>query len=129
MIVVDSSVWIANLRGQDTDPVRKLRDIEDGSQILVGDLILLEVLQGARDDSHARQIEQFLRQFEIVPMMNASLAVRAAGNCRLLRQKGITIRKTIDVIIGTFCIENRYFLQQHDKDFSPMAEHLGLRFP
>jgi predicted nucleic acid-binding protein len=129
MIVVDSSVWIANLRGQDTDPVRKLRDIEDGSEILVGDLILLEVLQGARDDSHARQIEQFLRQFEIVPMMNASLAVRAAGNYRLLRQKGITIRKTIDVIIGTFCIENRYFLQQHDKDFSPMAEHLGLRFP
>jgi predicted nucleic acid-binding protein len=129
MIVVDSSVWIANLRGQDTDPVRKLRDIEDGSQILVGDLILLEVLQGARDDSHARQIEQFLRQFEIVPMMNASLAVRAAGNYRLLRQKGITIRKTIDVIIGTFCIENRYFLLQHDKDFSPMAEHLGLRFP
>jgi predicted nucleic acid-binding protein len=90
---------------------------------------LLEVLQGARDDSHARQIEQFLRQFEIVPMMNASLAVRAAGNCRLLRQKGITIRKTIDVIIGTFCIENRYFLLQHDKDFSPMAEYLGLRFP
>jgi predicted nucleic acid-binding protein len=129
MIVVDSSVWIANLRGQDTDPVRKLRDIEDGSEILVGDLILLEVLQGARDDSHARQIEQFLRQFEIVPMMNASLAVRAAGNCRLLRQKGITIRKTIDVIIGTFCIENRYFLLQHDKDFSPMAEYLGLRFP
>jgi predicted nucleic acid-binding protein len=128
MIVVDSSVWIANLRGQDIETVRKLRGIEDASQILVGDLVLLEVLQGARDDAHASQIERFMRQFEVVPMLSDFLAVRAARNYRLLRQKGVTVRKTIDMIIGTFCIENKSGLLHNDKDFVPMAEHLGLHF-
>ena len=128
MIVVDSSVWIANLRAQDIEPVRKLRAIEDMSQILVGDLILLEVLQGARDEEHASQIEQFMRQFEFEPMLTAGLAVLAASNYRRLRQKGVTIRKTIDMIIATFCIENQYLLLHNDKDFVPMAEHLGLHF-
>jgi predicted nucleic acid-binding protein len=128
MIVVDSSVWIANLRGEDIEPVRKLRGIEDANAILVGDLILLEVLQGAREEAHASQIERFLRQFEIVAMLSDGLAVRAARNYRLLRQKGVTVRKTIDMIIGTFCIENQYFLLHNDKDFTPMSEHLGLRF-
>lgn len=127
MIVVDSSVWIANLRALDTLSVRKLRSIEDPEAITIGDLILLEVLQGARDDRHAARIEGHLRQFRIERMLDDDLAVRAASNYRRLRQMGITVRKTIDVIIGTFCIERGHMLLHDDHDFEPMAKHLGLQ--
>ena len=127
MIVVDSSVWIAHLRDIGSLAVGKLRAIEDEDEVIVCDLILLEVLQGARDEMHAARIEESLRQFEVVPMLDDALAVRAARNDRTLRQRGITVRKTIDVIIGTFCIERNHQLLHDDRDFDPMVRHLGLR--
>ena len=104
----------------------KLETAVVSEPILVGDLILLEVLQGARDDLHAARIEHGLRRFEIVPLLDADLASRAARNYRRLRDMGITIRKTNDIIIGTFCIERRCSLLHDDRDFAPMEEHLGL---
>ncbi len=127
MIVVDSSVWIANLRNTDTDAVRRLRASDDDDQIIVGDVILLEVLQGARDDLQALRIERSLRRFDVVTMLDGALAVRAAGNYRQLRARGITVRKTVDLINGTFCIERDHRLLHDDRDFDPMVEHLGLR--
>jgi predicted nucleic acid-binding protein len=128
LIVVDSSVWIANLRDLDTAPVRRLRAIDHTTEpVLVGDLILLEVLQGARNEQHASRIEQALRRFPVEPMLDADLAVRAAWNVRSLRARGITVRKTIDIIIGTFCIERGHQLLHDDRDFLPMETHLGLR--
>jgi predicted nucleic acid-binding protein len=70
--------------------------------LLVGDLILCEILQGARTESHARMLEDELRKFDLVPMLNPELAIAAAKNYRTLRSEGITIRKTIDLVIGTF---------------------------
>src|SRR5262245_6724113 len=102
MIVVDSSVWIGHLRNVDNAAVRALRAIEDPQDIVIGDLILLEVLQGARDEAHAATIEQNLRRFPIEPMLSAELAVQAARNFRIMRTHGITVRKTVDLIIGTF---------------------------
>ncbi|QKK24175.1 type II toxin-antitoxin system VapC family toxin [Rhizobium hidalgonense] len=127
MIVVDSSVWITHLRGIESAARRRLQDIEDPLEILVGDVILLEVLQGARNERHAATIEASLRQFTIRPMLGESLAIRAARNYRLLRERGITVRKTMDLIIGTFCIQEGHSLLHDDRDFDPMAEHLGLR--
>lgn len=127
MIVVDSSVWIANLRNSDTGAVRRLRAIDDLDQILIGDLILFEVLQGARDESHAQRIEQSMRRFPVVSMLDPDLAVQAAANYRLLRMRGATMRKTIDLIIGSFCLHHGHALLQDDRDFMPMSEHLGLR--
>jgi predicted nucleic acid-binding protein len=127
MIVVDSSVWIANLRREQTEPVRKLRSIERPSQIIVGDLILLEVLQGARDEAQAARIERDMRQFTIEPMLDARRAARAAANYRELRRRGSTVRKTVDVIIGTFCLEHGYALLHDDRDFGPFVTHLGMR--
>ena len=129
MIVVDSSVWIGNLRGTGSDSVRKLRayaETED-DQILVGDLVLLEVLQGARDEAYAARIERNLRRYSVVSMLSDRLAVRAAYNYRSLRGRGITVRKTVDMIIGTFCIEEGHRLLHDDRDFNPMAQHLGLQ--
>jgi predicted nucleic acid-binding protein len=93
MIVVDSSVWIAHLRDMQIPAVAKLRGIIDPLDIIVGDVVLLEVLQGARDDVHAAAIERNLRQFEIAAMVDEGQAVRAARYYRLLRDRGITIRK------------------------------------
>lgn len=129
MIVVDSSVWIANLRGLENDAVRKLRAIvdDDDDQILVGDLILWEVLLGAHDDVHAARIQRDLCVYRVAPMCDAGLAVRAAQHNRMLRARGITVRKTIDMIIGTFCIAGGHGLLHDDRDFAPMAEFLGLQ--
>lgn len=127
MIVVDSSVWIANLRGLDTQPVRKLQTfVEANDDVLIGDLILLEVLQGARDHPHAARIERSLRCFPVAAMLNEHVAVTGAHHYRTLRALGITIRKTVDVIIGTFCIQGGHRLLHDDRDFDPMVRHLGL---
>jgi predicted nucleic acid-binding protein len=126
VILVDSSVWIAQLRGALTPATAKLEASVTNEPILVGDLILLEVLQGARDELHAARIERGLRRFEVVPLLDGDLAPRAARNYRTLRDKGITIRKTNDIIIGTFCIERGCALLHDDRDFVAMQEHLGL---
>ena len=127
MIVVDSSVWIANLRNTENLSVRKLAEVQNPSNIIVGDIVLLEVLQGARSDSHAESILSWLQRYRICDMSDKYIAIKAAANFRHLRNKGITIRKTMDLIIGTFCIENNHQLLHDDRDFAPMEEHLGLQ--
>lgn len=127
MILVDSSVWIAHLKGRNTAETRKLEEAAAREPLLVGDLILLEVLQGARDETHAARIEQALRAYAVVPLLGPDLAVQAAKNFRKLRALGITLRKTADLIIGTFCLEHRHTLLHADRDFDPMQKHLGLK--
>lgn len=126
MIVVDSSVWIGHLRDRPSVAVQKLRAIESPGDILVGDLVLLEVLQGARDEAHAARIERNLRQFTLCRMLDDDLAVAAARNYRAMRRAGATVRKTIDIIIGTFCLEHGHVLLHEDSDFDLMQRHLGL---
>jgi predicted nucleic acid-binding protein len=127
VILVDSSVWIAHLRGQRTPAAAKLEELVTREPILVGDLILLEILQGARDEANAARIERLLRRFTLVPLLDADLAPIAARNVRSLRKLGVTVRKTADIIIGSFCIENDFLLLHQDRDFDPMEKHLGLR--
>jgi predicted nucleic acid-binding protein len=126
VIVVDSSVWIDFLNGRDVPHVRRLRAIFGVEELIVGDLVLCEVLQGLDSERDARMVEALLRRFEIVPMAGEVIAVTAARNFRFLRGQGITIRKTIDLLVGTWCIENRRPLLHNDNDFRPMAQHLGL---
>ncbi len=126
MIVVDSSVWIDFLSGRDVPHVRCLRAVLGTDEIVVGDLMLCEVLQGLGGERAAREVEALLRRFEIVSMAGDAIAVVAARNFRSLRRRGITVRKTIDLLIGTWCIENRRPLLHNDSDFHPMAQHLGL---
>jgi predicted nucleic acid-binding protein len=126
VILVDSSVWISHLRGLWTTATAKLEAAAVREPILVGDLILLEVLQGARDEAHAARIERGLRRFDVVPLLDGDLAPRAARNYRKLRELGITVRKTADIVIGTYCIERCCALLHDDRDFAPMEEHLGL---
>ena len=126
MIVVDSSVWIANLRNSDSGAVQKLRSLSNPREIIVGDIVLLEVLQGARDERHAVTIERHLRQFEVEGMLDDHIAVQAARNYRKLRELGVTVRKSADLIIGTFCIQGGHALLHQDRDFDAMEKELGL---
>ena len=126
MIVVDSSVWIDFLNGRKAPHVERLRAVLGVEEIIVGDLMLCEILQGLDGEQATRQVEALLRRFEIVSMAGEAIAVAAARNFRSLRRRGITVRKTIDLLIGTWCIENRGPLLHNDSDFRPMARHLGL---
>lgn len=126
MIVVDTSVWIALLRDRATQQVERLLSIRDRSQILLTDLVLLELLQGSRDDRHAARIERDLGVFEQVAISSLELAPLAAGHYRRLRMRGITVRKTVDLIIATYCIAHGHHLLHQDRDFEPFAEHCGL---
>jgi predicted nucleic acid-binding protein len=126
VIVVDSSVWIDFLNGRNAAHVRKLRSVFGTDEVLVGDLMLCEVLQGLDSEKSARQVEALLRRFQIVPVAGDAIAVLAAKNFRSLRRLGITVSKTIDLLIGTWCIENRVALLHNDRDFVPMGRHLGL---
>ena len=126
MIVVDSSVWIDFLNGRNAPHVRRLRAALGTDEVMVGDLMLCEVLQGLDSERAAQEIEALLRRFEIVPMAGDAIAVAAARNFRSLRRRGITVRKTIDLLIGSWCIENRRPLLHNDSDFHPMARYLGL---
>ncbi len=126
MILVDSSVWIDLLNNIVTEPVARLRALIPTNPILVGDLILCEVLQGLRTEAQAKLVERSLARFEAVSLLDPDLAIKAAANYRFLRPQGITVRRTIDLIIGTFCVERGHALLHDDRDFEPMERLLGL---
>jgi predicted nucleic acid-binding protein len=127
VILVDSSVWIDLLNNVATEPVVRLRELIPNSPILVGDLILCEVLQGLRTEAQATLVQQSLRRFEAVSLLDPALAIKAAANYRSLRRQGIAVRKTVDLIIGTFCVERGHALLHNDRDFEPMERFLGLQ--
>jgi predicted nucleic acid-binding protein len=127
MIVVDSSVWIDYFGGKTNPAAEKLDSLLGETPIAAGDLMLVEVLQGFRTDSDFATARDLLMSLTIVNMLNTSIALRSAANFRTLRKKGVTVRKTIDTIIATYCIENSLALLYSDKDFQPFREHLKLQ--
>lgn len=127
MIVVDSSVWIDYFNGFSSPEADRLDNTIGADLIVVGDVVLTEVLQGFRSDADFVAARAALEPFEIVPMLGYDLAIRTAENYRTLRARGVTVRKTIDMIIGTFCIERRLPLLFSDRAFQPLVDHLGLR--
>ncbi|NJM75302.1 MAG: PIN domain nuclease [Acaryochloridaceae cyanobacterium RU_4_10] len=126
MILVDSSVWIDYFNGQETPQTHKLDALLGVEPLGIGDLILTEVLQGFRSDADYHTAQQLLMSLSVFNMLGTDLALKSANHFRALRKQGITIRKTIDVMIATFCIEHKHALLFADKDFLPFVEHLGL---
>ena len=127
MIVVDSSVWIDYFRGADTREAMLLHSLLGVEPIVIGDLVLAEVLRGFRRERDLRRAEAALHTLIFEPMVGRSVAVASARNYRALRAVGVTVRKTIDVLIATFCMENGHVLLHADRDFDPLERHLGLR--
>lgn len=127
MILVDSTVWIDYFNGVTTPETDFLDDILGDQLILVGDIILADVLQGFRRDKDVDQAYQASSKFQKVSMMNIDLALKSARYFRILRKRGVTIRKTIDCFIATFYIENDLELLHSDRDFDHFEEHLDLK--
>ncbi|OGW62022.1 MAG: twitching motility protein PilT [Nitrospirae bacterium RBG_16_64_22] len=125
MIVVDASVWIDYFNGRSTPQTDRLDDLLGLEPILTGDIVLTEVLQGFKHERDFREALKLLSLFEFREMMGRDIAVASALNYRLLRAKGVTPR-TVDMVIGTFCIENGHCLLHADADFDPMERYLGL---
>jgi predicted nucleic acid-binding protein len=126
MILIDSSVWIDYFNGNNTAQTDWLDSALGETPIIIGDLILTEVLQGFQSDKDFKIARDLLLRIPFMPMGGRELALESAMNYRLLRKKGVTVRKTIDVMIGTFCIHYRLPLLHDDRDFDPMVKFLGL---
>ena len=127
MIVVDSSVWIDFFRGTVTPETERLDALLGRELLLVGDLILAEVLQGFSSERDFNQARKLLTALDVVTLGGPEVAIQAARNFRTLRARGVTIRKTIDTLIATRCIESDLALLFSDRDFEPFVAHLGLR--
>lgn len=127
MIFVDSSVWIDYFNGRITKRTNQLDFLLDKELIVVGDLILTEVLQGFRRDKDFNKARELFGSLVFKEMLGRDIAVKSARNYRVLRKKGVTVRKTIDVIIATFCIENDLSLLHSDRDFKALEERFALK--
>ncbi len=126
MILADTSVWVDFFASRPTPQVARLREAVVNREILMGDLVLVEILQGIKRDSIRREVERKLAPIRCEVMCGPRLAPVAAANYRRLRQNGITIRGIIDVIIATWCVENRVQLLHADRDFEYLEQHLDL---
>ncbi len=128
MIMVDSSVWIDYFRGVTSPETDRLDSILGQELLLTGDLIVAEVLQGFQLEAEFNKAKHLMTgNLTVVSLVGPENAVQAAKNYRILRANGVTVRKTIDTLIATYCIENDYALLFSDRDFNPFVEHLGLR--
>lgn len=126
MIFVDSSVWIDYFRGNQTPETDRLHDLLAAEALVIGDLVLAEVLQGFDSERDFRTVLGLFESMTLVMVGGRDVAVEGARNFRLLRSKGITVRKTVDTLIATWCIREAVPLLFSDRDFVPFVEHLGL---
>ncbi len=127
MVIVDSTVWVDLFSGRQNDRTAWLKSEIGEQRIGLIDLILCQVLQGVRTDAVFRKVKRDRMEFEVFDSGGVALAVASAENYRMLRANGVTVRKTIDCVIATFCLEEGHALLHNDRDFEPFEKHLGLR--
>jgi predicted nucleic acid-binding protein len=127
VILVDSTVWIDYFQGTITPQTERLDGLLGQQPLAIGDLILTEVLQGFSGEREFNQARRMLTSLTVVELGGVEIAIQAARNFRSLRRRGVTVRKTIDTVIATRCIESGYELLHNDRDFDPFAKYLGLR--
>jgi predicted nucleic acid-binding protein len=126
MVIVDSTVWIDYLNGASAPHTTWLEDHLTQERLGLLDLMVCEVLQGLGSDKEAAAVLTQLKRFEIFETGGVDLAASAAANYRNLRSRGITVRKTMDCLIATWCIRQGHSLLHNDRDFDPFEKHLAL---
>lgn len=126
MVIVDTSAWIEYLKGSRARVVSTVDQCLEQDLVAIGDLIYCEIMQGIRSPRERSKVSSLLLALPHFDMVGFSMAEKSAANYRLLRSKGITVRKTIDVLIGTFCSEHGFQIVHNDSDFDVMATHIGL---
>jgi len=126
MVIVDTSAWVEYFRNGLPTVVSKVDRCLDQDLVGIGDLVYCEVMQGIRSPRHRTEVSSLLLSLPHFNMVGFHIAEKSAANYRFLRSKGVTVRKTIDVLIGTFCAEHGFQIVHHDSDFNLMAQHIGL---
>ena len=126
MLIVDTSVWVDYFQQPRSVYAQKFDSVLGRTEVVLGDLILVEILQGLREGPQLRLVQATLKAFRVLPLCGPEIAPKAAANYWLLRNRGITVRGTIDVIIATWCIEHDIALLHHDREFTVMEKELGL---
>jgi len=126
MFLIDSSVWVDYFNGVDSNKTNLLYTFLEYQSILLGDVILAEVLQGIDKDDDYDKVKEYFSWLDCVSLVGRENAIRSSANYRFLRSKGVTIRKTVDMLIGSWCIENKISLLHNDKDFDRIAMYLPL---
>ena len=126
MVIVDSTVWVDYFNGVHTPETDWLDFALDRQRLAITSLILCEVLQGVRTEREALQVRTELLRLEVFGALSPDVAILAALNCRLLRRRGLTVRKIVDLLIASFCIQEQHALLHHDRDFDPFEEFMGL---
>lgn len=126
MIVADTTAWIDYFNGKDAPHTDALDYALVHNRVVTGDIIIAEFLQGFREEKQYKLAKELMDSLEYHDFVGREIAYKAVRNFRRLRKRGITVRKTIDMIIGTFCIENKYALIHNDRDFDPLEKYLGL---
>jgi predicted nucleic acid-binding protein len=127
MVLVDTSVWIDFFNGTASREVESLDRLIGTGEILIGDLILMEILQGFGRDADYRRARAVLMELPYADLAGKEVALAAADHYRKLRGKGVTVRKSVDMIIGTFCILGGHVLLHADRDFDVLEKHLGMQ--
>jgi predicted nucleic acid-binding protein len=127
VILVDSSVWIDYFRGRPTAQTDLLEGLLDSQELAIGDLILTEVLQGCKLDKEFNEVRRLLARLDLIVLGGEDVMIEAAKNYRKLRNLGVTVRGTIDVVLATRCIVSGHQLLHSDRDFDAFEQHLGLR--
>jgi len=127
VVLVDSSVWIDYFNGIQSNKTNILDDLLRAQLVIIGDIILTEILQGFTIESDFKNAKKILAPLDCMQLGGKSLAIKAASNFRFLRSKGITIRKTVDMLIGSWCMEHEIELLHKDRDFDQIAIHLPLK--
>ena len=124
-ILVDTSVWIDLFRGRRTPQVARLEGLVGREELIIGDLILAEILQGIRDEGDVARVDAAFVAYRVAPLVGEEISRQSAANHRRLRRQGITVRTTVDCLIATWCLVNRVALLHADRDFEPFVR-LGL---
>ena len=126
MVIIDTSAWIEYLKDGIPLVVKKVDKCLEQDLVGIGDLVYCEIMQGIRSSRERSKVSSLLLSLPQFNMVGFSIAEKSAANYRLLRSKGVTVRKTIDVLIGTFCAEQGFQIVHNNSDFDLMAKHIGL---
>ncbi len=126
MVIIDTSAWIEYLKDGIPLVVKKVDQCLEQDLVGIGDLVYCEIMQGIRSSRERSKVSSLLLSLPQFNMVGFSIAEKSAANYRLLRSKGVTVRKTIDVLIGTFCAEQGFQIVHNNSDFDLMAKHIGL---
>ncbi len=128
MILIDSSAWVEFLRATGSRCHRRLRSaLREGAELASSDVIVMEILAGARDEVDRDRLRRLLYSVEFLPVEGPADYERAAELYRLCRGGGETPRKLSDCLIAAVAIRNDAELLCEDADFLTIARHAPLR--